>query len=189
MSKTISDILNNNQISFLEENNLNVLLLLEAELHQGDDEDIDKVTEEESPEEGEEQAPEEGEEDGEEQAPPEPTEEEQFAFELEGTQDKFIQFVLYEKILDLSNKISILKDNIQSGLNKNDDGFLSTLKNYEQYIQVLNELIFTVSTGTIYKLLGQLELELIELLEKYVESVKKKQLLDAANEAEEKETN
>jgi len=181
MQKRMSDILNKDQLTFLEENNLNVLLLLEAELHQSDDEDIDKATEDK-----EDNSEEEDQDNSEEvqEVQEEPTQEEQFAYELEGTQDKFIQFVLYEKILDLSNKISILKDNIQSGLNKNDDQFLSSLKNYDQYIQVLNELIFTVSTGTIYKLLGQLELELIELLERYVESVKKKQILNTVEKIE-----
>jgi len=159
-------ILTDKQRVVLEEANLPLLLLLEAEEVNSDDEP--DMNEQPAQEDGQEdQEPEEG------QEPPPPTEEELFQFELIGTEDKFLQFTLYDKLTELNSKIIILQDNIKSDASAESLDIIANLKHYEQYLNVLNELIFSISTSVIYKILGQIELELIELLQVYNATLEK----------------
>ncbi len=156
-------LLTDNQREVLEATNLPLLLLLEAEEINSDDElDASKEQAEQAPEE---EVPEEVPE--EEMPPPPPTEEEQFMYELEGTEDKFVQFVLYDKLTDLASKIIILQDNIKNDNSAENINLIQKLDHYKQYLEVLNELIFSISTSVTYKVLGQVELELIDLLQVY----------------------
>jgi len=95
-------------------------------------------------------------------------EQENFIQELNGTQDKFLQFILYDKLLDLSNKIETIRENFQIKDSEYDNIFNTKLEQYGQYIEVLNELIFSISTATVYNIVGQVELELIQLLKNYL---------------------
>ena len=150
--------LTENQKMILENSNLSLAILLEAEELNSDDETDASVSEEQD------QGPvdEEGN-----PIPPEPSEEEIYNFEMEGTEDKFLQFVLYDKLVEFAGKIDILKDTIQNDSKIDNLEILQSLEHYAQYLKVLNELIFSISTSVIYKLLGQIELELIDLLGDY----------------------
>lgn len=157
-------VLTDKQKQILEGTNLPLLLLLEAEEINSDDEpdaskDQEQPTDQEQPEDGQEE--------------PEPTPEENLMFELEGTEDKFLQFVLYDKLSDLSSKITILQDNIKNDGNAESLDLIQKLNHYGQYLEVLNELIFSISTATVYKILGQIELELIDVLQIYDSSLQK----------------
>ncbi len=162
--------MNSSQADVLQQMNYPLYLILEGESkeeiisddeidHSQDDEDTPQVDEEGN----EVPVDEEGN-----VIPPEPTEEEVFSYEVKGAEDKFIQFTLYEKLLDLSNKLEILQANVQLKDEKFDLVFTEKLNQYKQYVDVLNELIFTISTSTTYNIVGQLELELIALLEEYI---------------------
>ena len=167
-------ILTNDQKLLLEETNLPLLLLIESsnltELNSDDESDASQISDEEAsaqePEVNADGVPGGVDEEGN-QLPPPPTEEEVFNAELEGSEDKFLQFVLYDKLTDLSSKIDILKDNVKNDTSADRLEFIQKLDHYGQYLEVLNELIFSVSTSVIYKILGQIELELIDLLEIY----------------------
>jgi len=157
-------MLTKEQILLLENVNLPLLLLLEAEELNSDDEpdaSKDEVPAEEVP----------AEEESEEEY--QPTEEEIFTYEMQGSEDKFLQFTLYDKLGELGSKIKILQDNVKNDKSSEAIDLLVNLAHYSQYINVLNELIFTVSTSTIYKILGQIELELIDMLELYNASLEK----------------
>jgi len=106
--------------------------------------------------------------DQQEQVDPAQQEQENFLQELNGTQDKFLQFILYDKLLELSNKIETIKENFQIKDSDYDSEFNTRLEQYGQYIEVLNELIFSISTATVYNIVGQVELELIQLLKNYL---------------------
>ncbi len=150
-------ILTDNQRMVLEEMNLPLFLLLESEEMNSDDEpDISQDDNQEDAEQ-EEQEPTEQ----------EPTEQETFQYELIGTEDKFLQFTLYDKLTDLSSKIVILQDNVKNDSSAESLDLIANLKHYEQYLNVLNELIFSISTSVVYKIIGQIELELIDLLQIY----------------------
>jgi len=157
--------LNNKHYAILEEMNLPLLLMLEAEeLHSDDEPHADQEADQQQ-EDPNAQANQEAMDQA--NQPQGPSEEDVFNAELTGTQDKFVQFILYDKLNELSNKLEIIKDNIQIRDTDFDNDFNERIEQYSQYINVLNELIFSVSTSTIYNIVGQLELELIELLEAY----------------------
>ncbi|MFA7127690.1 MAG: hypothetical protein WC136_00810 [Sphaerochaeta sp.] len=152
------------QRSVLEECNSNLLLLLEAEEVNSDDEQPDHG----EPSEQENNQPE--------QEQEEPmTQEELMAVEFIGTEDKFVQFVLYEKIIDLSSKLEILRESIKDDMLNEKFNILSRIDQYIQYVDVLNELIFTINTEVVYKIIGQIELELIDLLTAYNNELVKKE--------------
>lgn len=164
-------ILTDDQRQVLEECNLPLLLLLEAEELNSDDE-LDASKDDETQlnqqsQESQETQMEQGEEG------PQPSEEDIFAYELEGTEDKFLQFTLYDKLTNLSSKIRILQDNIKNDSSAEYLQMVENLKHYSQYLDVLNELIFSISTSVVYKILGQIELELIDLLQVYNASLEK----------------
>jgi hypothetical protein len=114
---------------------------------------------------------------------PIPTPEEQFAYELEGAEDKFIQMVLYERLMELSTKLELLQISVQDGVGVSAKYFYDKISQYKQYVEILNELIFSISTSTIYKLVGQIELELIDLLNEYTLAYHDNLVYDEAREA------
>ena len=93
-----------------------------------------------------------------------------FSDQIQGVEEKFVQFVLYDKLGELSSKIAILQENIKNDTKDNYLELGAKLDHYAQYLEVLNELIFSMDTSVIYQLMGQIELELIELLQKYDKS-------------------
>ena len=189
----LSNILTGSQILLLEEMNSNIILLLESELQQADDEphpddELGDDTLSEVPANGSQQ-----EENPQEQTPPQnidpetgepiPSPEEAFTYELEGAEDKFIQIILYGKLMDLATKLELLQINVQDGVGVKSKYYYDKLTQYKQYVDVLNELIFSISTSTIYKLVGQIELELIDLLNEYSVSYNDNLIYDEAREA------
>lgn len=184
----LSNILTGSQILLLEEMNSNIILLLESELQQADDEPHPDDELGEDPNNPEQQAqvdPNAQPQVDENGNPiqPEPSHEEMFVYELEGAEDKFIQMILYNKLIELDNKIELLQLSVQDGIGVKSKYFYDRLNQYKQYVEVLNELIFSISTATIYKLVGQIELELVELLNEYTLSYNDNLIYDEAREA------
>ncbi len=187
----LSNILTGSQILLLEEMNSNIILLLESELQQADDEPhpddelgedtADDSQQEENPQ--DQTPPQNIDPNTGHPIPPEPTAEEVFMYELEGAEDKFIQMILYNKLIELDNKIELLQLSVQDGIGVKSKYFYDRLNQYKQYVEVLNELIFSISTATIYKLVGQIELELVELLNEYTISYNDNLIYDEAREA------
>ena len=191
----LSQILKHEQILLLEEMNSNAILFLEAELQQSDEEpdyssDEPAVADPNNPQDPNAQPdpnvpqdPAQPVDENGNPIPPEPTAEEVFMYELEGAEDKFIQMILYNKLIELDNKIELLQLSVQDGIGVKSKYFYDRLNQYKQYVEVLNELIFSVSTATIYKLVGQIELELVELLNEYTVSYNDNLIYDEAREA------
>ena len=191
----LSQILKHEQILLLEEMNSNAILFLEAELQQSDEEpdyssDEPAVADPNNPQDPNAQPdpnvpqdPAQPVDENGNPIPPEPTAEEVFMYELEGAEDKFIQMILYNKLIELDNKIELLQLSVQDGIGVKSKYFYDRLNQYKQYVEVLNELIFSVSTATIYKLVGQIELELVELLNEYTISYNNNLIYDEAREA------
>ena len=185
----LSNILTGSQILLLEEMNSNAILFLESELQQADDEPhpddelgedtADDSQQEENPQEAPPQNidPNTGQ-----PIPPEPTPEEMFSYELEGAEDKVIQVILYNRLMELATKLELLQINVQDGVGVKSKYYYDKITQYKQYVDVLNELIFSISTSTIYKLVGQIELELIDLLNEYSLSYNDNLIYDEARE-------
>lgn len=195
----LNQILNNDQILLLEEMNSNLILFLEAELQQSDEEP-DYSSDEPTPQEAQNQANQQNQGQNPNQqsqdpnqavdengnpipTEPEPSPQELFTYELEGAEDKFIQMILYNRLIELDNKVELLQLSVQDGIGVKSKYFYDRLNQYKQYIEVLNELIFSISTATIYKLVGQIELELVELLNEYTLSYNDNLIYDEAREA------
>lgn len=187
----LTNILNEDQILLLETMNSNIVLLLESELQQADDEPHpDDQSDQQDPNAQAEQeqdpnAPQIDPQTGQPipVEPPEPSAEEMFTYELAGAEDKFIQIILYNKLMELATKLELLQINVQDGVGVKSKYFYDKLTQYKQYVDVLNELIFSISTATIYKLVGQIELELIDLLNEYSLSFNDNLIYDEAREA------
>ena len=188
----LSDILTEDQILLLEEMNSNVILLLESELQQADDEPHpDDISSDESQEDipsndsqgGDQTPPQNIDPNTGQPIPPEPTPEEMFSYELEGAEDKVIQVILYNRLMELATKLELLQINVQDGVGVKSKYYYDKITQYKQYVDVLNELIFSISTSTIYKLVGQIELELIDLLNEYSLSYNDNLIYDEAREA------
>lgn len=188
----LSDILTEDQILLLEEMNSNVILLLESELQQADDEPHpDDISSDESQEDipsndsqgGDQTPPQNIDPNTGQPIPPEPAPEEMFSYELEGAEDKVIQVILYNRLMELATKLELLQINVQDGVGVKSKYYYDKITQYKQYIDVLNELIFSISTSTIYKLVGQIELELIDLLNEYSLSYNDNLIYDEAREA------
>ena len=84
--------------------------------------------------------------------------------------------------MELATKLELLQINVQDGVGVKSKYFYDKLTQYKQYVDVLNELIFSISTATIYKLVGQIELELIDLLNEYSLSFNDNLIYDEARE-------
>ena len=192
----LNQILNNDQILLLEEMNSNLILFLEAELHQSDEEP-DYSSDEPTQQDAQNQANQDPNQQTQGQDPnqavdengnpipvePEPSPQELFMYELEGAEDKVIQMILYNRLIELDNKVELLQLSVQDGVGVKSKYFYDRLNQYKQYIEVLNELIFSISTATIYKLVGQIQLELVELLNEYTLSYNDNLIYDEAREA------
>jgi hypothetical protein len=189
----LNNILTEEQILMLENMNSNIVLLLEAELQQSDDEphpDDEQASQGGNQADSSQQDPN-AQSDGSQSqqnidpntGQPIPTPEEQFAYELEGAEDKFIQMVLYERLMELSTKLELLQISVQDGVGVSAKYFYDKISQYKQYVEILNELIFSISTSTIYKLVGQIELELIDLLNEYTLAYHDNLVYDEAREA------
>ena len=183
----LSQILSADKLQFLEEMNSNIVLLLEAELQQADDEP--DYTQEADPNTQAPQDPNQQDPNAQPQVdengnpiPPQPSEEEIFVYELAGAEDKFIQMVLYNRLMELDNKLELLQMSVQDGVGVKSKYFYDRLNQYKQYVEVLNELIFSISTATIYKLVGQIELELVDLLSEYTIAYNDNLIYDEARE-------
>jgi hypothetical protein len=188
----LDNILSNDQILLLENMNMNIVMLLEAELQQSDDEPHPDDTDAQASQSAQDgqtdpNAPQQGQQPDQNIDPntgqPIPTPEEQFAYELEGAEDKFIQMVLYERLMELSTKLELLQISVQDGVGVSAKYFYDKISQYKQYVEILNELIFSISTSTIYKLVGQIELELIDLLNEYTLAYHDNLVYDEAREA------
>ena len=187
----LENILNNDQILLLENMNMNIVMLLEAELQQADDEPHPDDIDAQNAQDPNAQPAQDSQDASQQQnaqidpntGQPIPTPEEQLAYELEGAEDKFIQMVLYERLMELDTKLELLQISVQDGVGVSAKYFYDKISQYKQYVEILNELIFSISTSTIYKLVGQIELELIDLLNEYTLAYHDNLVYDEAREA------
>ena len=102
---------------------------------------------------------------GQEMAPgeEEPTEEELLAMQIEQTNDLFVKFSLYDKIVDLEDKLEYFKDNFED---VQSDMYQRTLQ-LKEFLNILSNLIFSIETAVAYQMYGSIMLQLTELFNEY----------------------
>lgn len=96
--------------------------------------------------------------------------------ELAQTDNKFVTIVLYDKIVNLIGSIDVIKENISSNQTEDEMDFIDSLDKYKTYLEILNELIFVMDTNTIYYNVATIQLEVNDLLDKYLEVTKIKKI-------------
>ena len=170
--------------TFLENNNRNLLLLLEdaqmnqeaspqiGQLNSDDEPDYSKPspeTQEPTPEQqvGEQGQP--GQPGAQQEVPEEyqPTEEDILNQELNIADQKYIQFRLYDKIVELQETIEVAE-----GILFYTAAEKIQIENFKNYITILNELIFSIDINSIYQLIGQIEIDLITFFQNVNERLK-----------------
>lgn len=92
-----------------------------------------------------------------------PSEEELLSMSINATQDLFTKVYLIKRIDRLKDWLNYLLDQLDK---KVDVDELYTLENYRTFIDILSNIDITMATPSLYHLVAQLELELIELLQK-----------------------
>lgn len=104
------------------------------------------------------------------------TPEQNLQLELAQTDNKFVTLILYEKIVQLISSIEVIKDNISSNQTEDEMDFIDSLDKYKTYLEILNELIFVMDINTIYYNVATIQVEVNDLMDKYLERTKIKKI-------------
>lgn len=100
-----------------------------------------------------------------------PTEEDIINQDINIADAKFVQFRLYDKITNLQDLVNNLKNITTLNEDERDN-----LEHFSDYVIILNELIFTLDVNVIYQLVGQLEIDMTTFLDEINErALQKKQ--------------
>lgn len=110
--------------------------------------------------------------------PPEPSPEQLLQLELAQTDNKFMAIILYDKMNDLINTIDTIMDNVSSSKTEENLDLFQQLSLYQEYLNILLELIFVMDLNTVYYNFTNISLEVNDLLDKYLISTKVKTLND-----------
>lgn len=102
--------------------------------------------------------------------------EQNLQLELAQTDNKFVTLILYEKIVQLISSIEVIKDNISSNQTEDEMDFIDSLEKYKTYLEILNELIFVMDINTIYYNVATIQVEVNDLMDKYLERTKIKKI-------------
>lgn len=109
---------------------------------------------------------------------PEPTPEQLLQLELAQTDNKFMAIVLYNKMGDLISTIDTIMDTVSSSKTEENLDLFQQLELYQEYLNILLELIFVMDLNTVYYNFTNISLEVNDLLDKYLISTKVKTLTD-----------
>lgn len=109
---------------------------------------------------------------------PEPTPEQLLQLELAQTDNKFMAIVLYNKMGDLISTIDTIMDTVSSSKTEENLDLFQQLELYQEYLNILLELIFVMDLNTVYYNFTNISLEVNDLLDKYLISTKVKTLSD-----------
>ena len=106
----------------------------------------------------------------EEQAPVDPetgepqlSEEELLAQQIDQTNDLFVKFSIYDKIIELNDKLTYFEDNFEDI--KSD--LYERVVQLKEFLNVLSNLVFNLETAVSYQMYGSILLQLTELFQEY----------------------
>ncbi len=114
------------------------------------------------------------------------SEEELLAQQVTQTNDMFIKFALYDKITDLTEKLSHFKENfddIQSSI-------YERVLQLSEMLNILSSLIFNIETPISYQMYGSILLQLTELFDEYSKTqnaqIAQEEMKDKINSSDDK---
>ncbi len=91
------------------------------------------------------------------------SQEELLSQQVTQTNDMFVKFALYDKIVDLTEKLGYFKDNFDD---IKSDTYERVLQ-LSEFLNILSSLIFSVETQISYQMYGSILLQLTELFNEY----------------------
>jgi len=115
------------------------------------------------------------------------TAEQLLQLELAQTDNKFMTLTLYDKISDLIDTIETIKDKTTSSKTEENLDLFDILSRYLDYLKILGELIFVMDVNTIYYNFTNIEIEVNDLLNKFLISTKVKTLNNPKTSKQEKD--
>lgn len=118
--------------------------------------------------------------------PPELTPEQQMQVELAQTDNKFMAITLYDQINDLIDTIDTIRDKTSSSKTEENLDLFDLLSKYQNYLKILAELIFVMDINTVYYSFTSAQVEVNDLLNKYLVSTKVKVLNDKETSVQDK---
>lgn len=120
---------------------------------------------------------------------PEPTPEQLLQLELAQTDNKFMAIVLYNKMGELITTIDTIMNTVSSSKTEENLDLFQQLELYQEYLNILLELIFVMDLNTVYYNFTNISLEVNDLLDKYLISTKVKTLTDPKTSPDVKKDN
>ena len=106
--------------------------------------------------------------------------------ELTQTNNKFMILTLYDKINELIDTIEIILDTVSSSKSEENLDLFESLKLYQDYLNIISELVFVMDINTVYYNYLNISIEVNDLLDKYLISSKVKVLNDDKSTPNEK---
>ena len=114
------------------------------------------------------------------------TPEQQMQIELAQTDNKFMTITLYDQINDLIDTIDTIRDKTSSSKTEENLDLFDLLSKYQNYLKILSELIFVMDINTVYYSFTSAQIEINDLLNKYLVSTKIKVLNDEETSVQDK---
>jgi len=111
---------------------------------------------------------------------PQLSEEELLAQQIDQTNDLFIKFSIYDKILELNDKLIYFEDNFEDI--KSD--LYEKVIQLKEFLNVLSNLVFNLETAVSYQMYGSLLLQLTELFQAYNQEIEAESQENLINDIE-----
>jgi len=111
---------------------------------------------------------------------PQLSEEELLAQQIDQTNELFVKFSIYDKIIELNDKLTYFEDNfedIQSDL-------YERVTQLKEFLNILSNLVFNLETAVSYQMYGSILLQLTELFNEYNNEIEKKRMTDELKDRE-----
>ena len=94
---------------------------------------------------------------------PQLSEEELLAQQIDQTNDLFIKFTIYDKIIELNDKLNYFEDNFEDI----ESEVYQKVIQLKEFLNVLSNLVFNIETAVAYQMYGSILLQLTELFTEY----------------------
>ncbi len=91
------------------------------------------------------------------------SEEELLSQQIDQTNDMFVKFALYDKTLELTQKLDYFKENFDDTRS----GIYERVLQLSEFLNILSNLIFSLETAVSYQMYGSILLQLTELFQEY----------------------
>jgi hypothetical protein len=111
-----------------------------------------------------------------------PSEEELFAQQIDQTNDLFIKFSIYDKILELTDKLDYFKENFEDIESQTYERVIRL----REFLNILSNLVFNIETSVAYQMYGSILLQLTEIFTEYNKNLSQRKQEEKIKDAQKK---